>query len=749
MKSWLYFDLKYLINELNPIFRPTYLREDLFAGLTVACIAVPLSLAISIASSVPPGIGLISAIVGGILAALFGGTRLAVTGPAAAMAIIIAQCVETHGYTGLLIIGLICGILQTLSGILSFGRFAKLVPLPVISAFTAGIGFIILVGQLPKALQLPAPAQNNVIDVIYHIGQYITAMNPMAFVLAMLTLLILKVFPKYFPKLPTPLIAVAIPTAIVYFAGLQEIKLVGEIPHFLPPPKTPDFSNIQNWYKLLQSALAVFALASLETLLSSSAVDSMGKGDLHNPNQELIGQGIANTGVALFGGIPVTGVIARSSVNLAAGAKTRRSAIIHSVSILGAIYLCPHLVEVIPIAALAGILFSSAISMMNPRELIAFWKADRSEVIVYIITFLMIVATDLIEGVQAGIMVSFLIVTIRMLTTKTNVKLWTNKKVIRINLIGNMTFWSFEKINKIKNYVAMQEQLRVVIFEFDELKGMDTTSAKHMVDVAQKISSDGIKVLFHNVTHTQQNILNMITQKKAPFTYTFTEDQIKRILEKNGVTHTANDMLRHGMAKFLNRYAEDKQQFTDIVLSDNSHPHTLLIMCAESRLNPSKLFSAELGELFVIRNLGNIVPQYTANSNTSESASIIYAIKNLGIRNIVICSHTECNVIKSLIQTAENHSTPMVDSVWFQSLNEELSIQQPKTILDGLRINLVQQIKNLKTYPIINELIRQEQLIISAWIYDIHNAHILEWNETKQQLFPITLNKSYVHAHKI
>lgn len=177
----IYFGFNYLKAELAPAFKTKYLREDVFSGLTVACVAIPLSLAIAMASGVDPGVGLISAVIGGIIAAIFGGTSLAVTGPAAAMAIIIASNVEQHGLTGLLIIGLICGLLQFICGILRLGRYAKLVPLPVVAAFTAGIGFIIIIGQLPKALQLPAPDQNHVFEVIQHIGTYIDTMNPMAF----------------------------------------------------------------------------------------------------------------------------------------------------------------------------------------------------------------------------------------------------------------------------------------------------------------------------------------------------------------------------------------------------------------------------------------------------------------------------------------------------------------------------------------------------------------------------------------
>lgn len=188
-----YFGMTYLKKEFATIFKRKYLVEDLFASLTLTCIAIPLSLAIAMASGVTPGLGLVSAIIGGIIAAILAGTPLAVTVPAAAMAILVASIVETYGLSGLLVTGIICGLLQVLFGVLRLGHYTKLVPLPVVTAFTAGLGFIIFIGQLPKAMQLPAPDQNHVIDVIIHIGKYFKDMNPIALTIALSTLAILKI----------------------------------------------------------------------------------------------------------------------------------------------------------------------------------------------------------------------------------------------------------------------------------------------------------------------------------------------------------------------------------------------------------------------------------------------------------------------------------------------------------------------------------------------------------------------------
>ncbi|MEN9946174.1 MAG: hypothetical protein RLZZ293_560, partial [Pseudomonadota bacterium] len=245
MKS--YFSIKYLKHELQPMLLGKYWINDLTAGITVACVAIPLSLAIALASGVSAGSGLISAIIGGIIVALFGGTRLAVTGPAAAMAIIISSAIQQHGLAGLLVIGIICGLLQFCAGLLGLGRFVKLVPLPVIGAFSAGIGLIIVIGQLPKALQLPASQKNTFWAVVQHLFVNLEHSSLLALMLALLTLIILKVLPKFYPKAPTPLIAVLVPSLLVNWLNLDNILLVGSIPHSLPLPQLPNFAQIQDW----------------------------------------------------------------------------------------------------------------------------------------------------------------------------------------------------------------------------------------------------------------------------------------------------------------------------------------------------------------------------------------------------------------------------------------------------------------------------------------------------------------------
>ena len=646
--------------------------------------------------------------------------------------------------SSLLIMGIICGILQIIFGVLRLGRFTKLIPAPVVSAFIAAIGFIIFFGQLPRAFQLNDQAQQNIFYVFNHFGIYATHLESSVFLIALLTIILVIVLPKFLPTAISSLLAIVIPTAVAYFFHLDQVHLVGLIPHTLPVPSVPDFSHIKDWKSLFASSLAIFAIASLETLLSSNAVDSLTKEKPHKANQELIGQGFANIAVAIFGGIPVTGVIARSSVNISAGAKTRRSAIFHSLFILLIVFFVPQLIEIIPVAVLAGILLVAGLSMLNFRDLINYWKNDKLDLFIYGVTFITIVSSDLVDGIQAGLILALIIAAIRLLATKSSIQLWSNKSVIRISLSGNMSFWSFEALGEMQDQVLGQPDLKFVVFEFEDVQGMDSTGARHLTETAAEIFSHGIQVIFHGASEDQQKLLNSATNsEEKPYQLTITENDIKLILEKEGISHQATDVLRHGISKFSGKYAQDHKQLID-TLAQGQKPHTLLITCSDSRLNPNAFFSASLGELFIVRNVGNVIPRYNSQNKFSEGAAIEFALGALEIRNIVVCAHTECGAIKASIKYFEENTHSGLDN-WLQLIKDGFHGRAPYNADEGTRVNLLNQVTNLKTYPIVEELLKSKQITISAWVYDVHSATVLEWNEEKNE-FISTLERDAVKA---
>lgn len=318
-----------------------------------------------------------------------------------------------------------------------------------------------------------------------------------------------------------------------------------------------------------------------------------------------------------------------------------------------------------------------------------------------------------------------------MLATKADIKLWTNKKVLRVSLSGNMTFWSFEKLDKIRDHIATHSELRFVIFEFEALKGMDSTGASHLINVVKVIKTYGVEVILHELTGEQNRMLNIACSGEKPYIVTVTESEIKDILENGKIDYSATDLLKHGMAKFLDTYAIDKKELIDN-LAKGQKPHTLLISCSDSRVNPNEFLSAGLGELFIVRNVGNVIPKYHEdNYPYSEGAAIEFAINELGIRNVVICGHTECGAIKACVSHNEIKSLELKN--WLQIIKDGFNKRQPIDAYQGVKFNLLNQVENLKTYPLVAKLLKTNELIISAWVYDVKTARILEWNTNKQK----------------
>lgn len=730
MRRWMYFDRAYVLDELKRCFRSQNLLNDVFAGIVVALVAIPLSLAIAMASSVPLAAGLISAVIGGVVLVVFGGTRLGITGPAIAMSVLVAECVQTSGFSGLLIIGVICGILQIVSGSLRLGWMIKLIPIPVISAFIAAIGFLIFVDQLPRIFQIVHPGHMHVFASIVYFIQHIQVMHAPALMLAVLTVAILAGMAYFFPKMPALLFAVAIPTILVQLLHLHGVALIGNIPHTLRLPAEPDFSQI-NWASLIVDGITLFILGSLEALLAITTIDGLTK-QQSKPNQELIGQGIANILAVISGGIPVTGVIARSSVNVHSGAKTRRAALVQVVAIIFIVYLFPKMIAVMPKSVLAGILLAAAVRMINLHKLVVFWAHDKLEAMTYIVTFVAIISTNLVVGVEVGVLLTFIIVAIRLLAAKVSIKNSSDGEVIRISLGGNMTFWSFDKLNDLKEQILEQQTLKFVVFEFDNLSGIDSTGAKHLIDIAREIQQHNVQVIFHGITFAQQKLLSAQSDDLSdsmPYIATVTENEIKILLENSGVHYAANDLLKHGMTKFRDNYASERQELID-ALAKAQNPHTLLITCSDSRLDPNAFLSVRLGELFIVRNVGNVVPQYSAGNQYSECAAIEFALGVLGIRNVVICAHTECGAIKASIKDVAHSSNSGLDK-WLQIIKDGFKQKMPHSVSEGVEFNLLNQVAHLKSYPMVQNLLRDGALTIAAWVYDVHSAHMLEYAGNK------------------
>lgn len=734
------FGLSKLLPQWRQMFTGKYLFADVSAGITVACIAIPLSLAIALASGAPPEAGLISAIVAGIVCAFFGGTPLSVSGPAAAMSVLLASNVEQYGLKALVFMGLLAGIMQLISGVFGIGKLAKFVPLPVIAGFTAGIGAIILIGQLPLVFGLPAPDQSHIFSVYEHMRDYFHEINLISLGLAATTILIIRGLPKFVPKIPSALVAVVVVTLINYFFALH-VTTIGEIPRTLPSPHFPAMPNYP-WQSILMGAFFIYLLASLETLLSSSAVDKLSKSEKHNADQELIGQGLGNFAVSLFGGIPVTGVIARSAANVQSGAKTRRASIIHSLIILATVFFIAPLISQIPVAALAGVLFSIAFSMVNYKEFAYFWQISRSEAFIYVTTFFVIIFVDLIAGVQVGILAAIAIMVLRATKVHLQISRIVSDDIVRLALTGSLTFLAIGKVAEIEDQLKTVEPGQTVILDLTGLINLDSSGASSIVELAQNYHRKGIGFYIKGLAPAFEALFKICDGQELLDKYNLISERDLKHKQGFKDQKSYRGRLIYGVRKF---YADNKgyneQLYKHIAL--NQDPHTLFITCSDSRLVPSMITSSDPGELFIMRNVGNFVPPYSEGSDPSEAAALEFSLTNLEIRDIIICGHSNCGAIKACCDKNPQALVVVPQlAAWIKKIRQQLIHTLPDNntqakINEVAKINVLNQIANLKTYPIVQQKMAVTTLNLHAWFFDLDQSLIYEWDMDADEFMPI------------
>jgi sulfate permease, SulP family len=410
--------------KLITVFREGYglrdFKSDAIAGLTVAIVALPLSMAIAIASGASPERGLTTAIVGGFIISALGGSRFQIGGPAAAFVALLAAIATRHGYDGLLIATFLAGWIMMAAGALRLGDYIKYVPHPVIIGFTAGIAVLIVASQLREllGLTLPGPEPAAFLPKLGILAQSLGAINPETAAIAIACIAVISYLRRWRPKWPGFLIAAALAAIAVAGLGL-EVETVasrfGAIPAMLPAPGLPEFT----WERvaaLLPDAFAIAMLGSIESLLSATVADSL-SGFRHRPNCELVAQGLANIATSLFGGITATGTIARTATNVSAGARGPVSGMLHSLYLLLTMLVAAPLAAHIPLAALAAILLAVAWNMVERADIKALLRASRGDAAVLIVTLGLTVFRDLVEGIAAGVVLGSLLFMHRMSET--------------------------------------------------------------------------------------------------------------------------------------------------------------------------------------------------------------------------------------------------------------------------------------------------------------------------------------------
>jgi len=422
--------LKSTLNTLEPKLitffkKHTYSRsdfvKDMLAGLSVAIVALPLAMAIAIASNLPPERGLFTAIVAGFLISALGGSRFQIGGPTAAFIVTVAMVAMHHGYQGLVLATMIAGILLIIMALVKAGELIKFIPYPVVTGFTSGIALLILFSQLKDFFGLPIENMPpDFIDKLVLYVQNLYQANPVAVAVALISIIIIFFMKANYPRIPGPIVVVVLSAIAVYLFDLP-IETIesrfGAIPSMLPSPSFPDIS-FEKIRAVFPDAITIAVLAGIESLLSAVVADGMAE-TKHKPNTELFAQGVANIGSAMFGGLPATGAIARTATNVKAGAVSPISGIFHALWLLVFMLLLAPFIVKVPLAALSGILIVIAWNMSEIKHIKSILKAPRADKVVLFVTFALTVLVDLNFAIQTGIsLAAILFINSMMKSTK-------------------------------------------------------------------------------------------------------------------------------------------------------------------------------------------------------------------------------------------------------------------------------------------------------------------------------------------
>lgn len=497
--------------------------RDLTAGVMVALVALPLALGFGVSSGVGAGAGIVTAIVAGVVAAVFGGSQVQVSGPTGAMTVVLIPIVGAHGVDGVLVVGLMAGLMLVGLSLSGAGRAIRYVPVPVIEGFTAGIAVIIALQQLPAALGVEVHAEKILVLAGEAIRAAVADPTWPAPLAAFGTAAAIVLSGRLRPGFPSALVLVGAVTLANAGLGIG-LDTIGRIPSGLPAPSLPSvpWADLDT---LLLAAVAVTALGALESLLSATVADAMSVGERHDPDRELLGQGLANIASPLFGGIPATAAIARTAVNVRAGATSRLAATSHAVLLLVVVLAAARWVAEIPVAALAGVLIATAVQMIRVSSLGTLLRSTRSDGATLVITAAATVTFDLVVAVVVGLIAAGFFAlrhTARTAALRETTlgeggepgeadhqdeeQRLLDEQIVAYRIDGPLFFAAHDFLLEL----AEVSRVRVVVLRMSHVTTIDATGAHVLADTVGRLERRGVTVLLSGVQEQHTSVLSRL-----------------------------------------------------------------------------------------------------------------------------------------------------------------------------------------------------------------------------------------------
>ncbi|WP_239339466.1 bifunctional SulP family inorganic anion transporter/carbonic anhydrase [Frankia sp. CiP3] len=743
------------------------LRADLQASLVVFLIAMPLSLGIAVATGAPVAAGLIAAVVGGIVAGALGGVCLQVSGPAAGLTVVVAGLISTYGWRVTCAVTAAAGVVQILFGVSRVARAALAVSPAIVHGMLGGIGFTIAVGQLHVILG--GEPDSHAIHNIMALPGRIVVSHSAATLIGAITIAVLVLWPwlvRGLPgglrAIPGPLAAVVVGTALAaaLHLDLPRVDLPGSIISSVSLPVFPD----RDWPGVILGVLTIAIVASVESLLSAVAVEKLAAARGRVPgrislDRELLGQGAANVLSGLAGGLPVTGVIVRGSANVAAGARTRASAVLHGVWVaLFAVFL-GGVVRWIPLSALAGLLVVVGVRLMDVSHLRHVRR--HGELPVYVATLVGVVALDLLQGVVLGMLTALALVLRRVLWS--NIHLVQTGETWRVDVEGTLSFLSLPRLARVLGRVpsgaCVSIELVVDYLDHAAFEHLHTWCAEYERTGGQ-VSVDEIGHAWFrrpraDQSHRRRTVVPHLPRwfapwsqwqelaashgeahrAAAPVTADGSPDTTGTVDVADGHVHPVGTMLV-GVAEF-HRRAAPLLRGTLGDLADGQRPSALFLTCVDSRVVPNIITSSGPGDLFTVRNVGNIVPLVSSDGtlaggptgDLSVTAALDYAIDTLRVPSIVVCGHSGCGAMTALLSGGIDRDPDSALAGWLTHARGALA----RTPLPGTetlspleqlgRANVVLQLEHLRGHPAVRRALARGPLELVGLYFDIPAAH--------------------------
>lgn len=708
------------------------LRADVPASLVVVLVALPLSLGIAVASGAPVLAGLISAVIGGVVAGALGGSVVQVSGPAAGLTLIVAQTVATFGWRGACAVTMAAGALQLALGASRVARGALAISPAIVHGMLAGVGVVIVLSQVHVLLG-DAPQASARANLRALPGELLHNHTPAVFI-GVLTLAVLcgwRLLPGISKLVPAPLAAVVIGTAVAVATGwdLKRVDIPDDILAFDAGPLWPDTGAST----FIAAVGAVALVAGVESLLCAVAVDRMHTGPRVNLDRELAGQGAANVVAGALGGLPVAGVIVRSTTNVRAGARSRLSTVLHGVWILVLVLVAAPVIEMIPLPALAALLVYTGVQMVNLTH--AQQVHQHREAPVYLVTLLAVVVLGLFEGVLVGMGCALLLSIWRL--THATVRAYHDEHGWHVAIEGSLTFLAVPQLTRSLAQVPPGEAVAVEL----NADFMDHAAVTALHDWRTGHERAGGTVEVHELHHHHW-YADAITGRRAAARKVHPTAWLLPRMHR-AVPAGARERLARGARLFHRHGARRVGPLLAELARTGQQPTQLFITCADSRIVPSLITSTGPGDLFTVRNVGNLVPRHGVDDHDgSVLAAVDFALHVLEVRTITVCGHSGCGALAALLRPATS-ATPMPHlHRWLRHATP--SLHRAATTAPGgdhltklCQQNVLQQLENLLTHPEIADRVKDGRLELVGMYFDIATSRIHLLDPDHQSFTPV------------